>query len=295
MDVECTLCGMADGRDVLLCDGSLSDGTPCPSKVCLQCARISFKPAGDWFCKGDSCFFGNKRSIEITSTPPAPKNSKNVSLNLPLRDKVLSVTKNFFQVPDVPGNDGAGASSTSNSSAIKDALLLLSAKIDGMHKDMVTLEALKSTKVELLEHFEKTIKKIEAKSLELEKANAELRSRVDALEAKIVNLTAGPDPAFKRLSFIGFKSGSDLERIACVSNFMSSNFPGITVLVGNIMRGPRSARVLTTIVFVEFADSDVRNVVLSQIRSRNLSSTFGGQTVKIKPALTAVIGSRMWP
>ena len=120
MDVECTLCGMADGGDVLLCDGSLSGGNPCPSKVCLQCARMSFKPAGDWFCKGDSCFFGNKRSIEINSTPLATTNSKNVPLTPPLCEKVLSVTKNFFQVPAFPGNDGAGASSTSNSSVGQD-------------------------------------------------------------------------------------------------------------------------------------------------------------------------------
>ena len=61
------------------------------------------------------------------------------------------------------------------------------------------------------------------------------------------------------------------------------------------MRGPRSARVLTKIVYAEFCDSDVRNVVLSQIRSRNLSCPqFGGKSIKVKPALSAVIRGRMW-
>ena len=75
---------------------------------------------------------------------------------------------------------------------------------------------------------------------------------------------------------------------------MSMHFPGISVSVGNVMRGARSARVLTKIVYAEFCDSDVRNVVLGQIRSRNLSCQFRGQAIAIKPALSAVRRSRNW-
>ena len=87
----------------------------------------------------------------------------------------------------------------------------------------------------------------------------------------IASLTSGPDPAFKRLSFLGFESGIDSDRIAHVNTFFSSHFLGISVCVGNSMRGPRSARVMTKIVYAEFCDSDVRNAILHQIRSRDLS------------------------
>ena len=163
-----------------------------------------------------------------------------------------------------------------------------------MRSEMVTRESVHNLKVELLKQFEVQIGLLHAKFVELESANSELRARVDALEAKLQTSTAGPDPAFQRLSFLGFESGTDLERIAHISSFMSTHFPGISVFVSNVMRGPRSARVLTKIVYAEFCDADVRNAVLSQVRSRNLSCTFGGKSIKVLPALSKVIRARMW-
>ena len=58
------------------------------------------------------------------------------------------------------------------------------------------------------------------------------------------------------------------------------------------MKGPRSSRVLTSVVYFEFSDSDVRNAVLAQLRSRSLK--FPLQHVAIKPASSAIIRDRIW-
>lgn len=70
---------------------------------------------------------------------------------------------------------------------------------------MVTRESVHNLKVELLKQFEVQIGLLHAKFVKLESANAELRARVDALEAKLQTSTAGPDPAFQCLSFLGFE------------------------------------------------------------------------------------------
>ena len=75
---------------------------------------------------------------------------------------------------------------------------------------------------------------------------------------------------------------------------MSTHVPGISVSVGNVMRGPWSARVLTKIVYAEFCNADVRNAVLSKVRSRNLSCHLAGKSIKVLPALSKVIHARMW-
>ena len=281
----CSVCGATHGRQVLLCDAS-----NCSGRACLTCTGLSSPPAGDWFCKQVNC--SGKRPAEFLLSTPPPS-TKQKTLSPQLQEKVLALARSANA--DLPAFPGAGSSSSSGQgTGVEAALVTLGGKIDAMHRDMVTLEALQSVKHELLRQFEEQIGKLEAKFLELETANVELRSRVDALETKLSNLTSGPDPAFKRLSFLGFESGSDLDRIAHVSSFMSTHFSGISVSVGNIMRGPRSARVLTKIVYAEFCDSDVRNAVLSQIRSRSLTCQFGGKSIAVKPALSQIVRQRIW-
>ena len=53
-------------------------------------------------------------------------------------------------------------------------------------------------------------------------------------------------------------------------------------------------RVLTKVSYVEFADSDSRNAVLSIIRSQTLACNCNTKPIAIKPALSAVIRSRIW-
>ena len=167
--------------------------------------------------------------------------------------------------------------------------------IDEKLSSVVTVDvhssALSALRIDLLREFEATVSRLEAKFAELEAANKELRIRVDRLESQFKSVAA-PDEAHRRISFIGFKSGSDLERISSVRKFMNEHFPDISVQIGNIMKGPRSSRVLTSVVYCTFSDSDVRNAVLAQVRSRSLK--FPGEGVAIKPALSAVIRARIW-
>ena len=144
-----------------------------------------------------------------------------------------------------------------------------------------------------MKELETAVGKMESKYAELVQAQNVLRTQVDALELKFSNFSVA-DTAHKRLSFLGFKSGSELDRIGCIRKFMSDHFADVSVQIGNIMKGPRNGRILTSVAYCEFSDSDVRNAVLSLIRSRNYKCVFQNQQIDIKPALSAVIRSRIW-
>ena len=166
----------------------------------------------------------------------------------------------------------------------------------GKLDEMVTFHQLQTMKADLIAQFESHMKLIEAKHLQLEKANLELRSRVESLEQKVKSFSSSPQPdnAHKRISFIGFEGMSALERIKYVSVWTSSNVAGVSCTTGNILRGPMNNRVLTKVSYVEFADSDSRNAVLSIIRSQTLACNCNSKPIAIKPALSAAIRSRIW-
>ena len=203
--MACTVCGLGNGRTLLLCDGSNAEGMPCKSEWCFACAGVTSKPKGEWFCKTGDC--SGKRSTAVESTPPRAKSSRSVSTASPaLRDKILLAVKPFQQLPTFPGASSSGGESKSFSDGITSALLLLTDRIDSMHKDMVSLDALSAAKAELLAQFEAHMKKLESKQAELELANQELRKRVDVLEAKLQSLPASSYLAHRRITFLGFEN-----------------------------------------------------------------------------------------
>ena len=107
-------------------------------------------------------------------------------------------------------------------------------------------------------------------------------------------MTKGPDIAFRRLSCIGFPVSDELDRISFLSQWMNSNFAGITFSVGHIFKGPVRSRSLTAISYIEFTDADVRNAVLKLIRSKKLSCVYKGKEINLKPGLSQIIRNRIW-
>ena len=81
-----------------------------------------------------------------------------------------------------------------------------------------------------------------------------------------------------------------------MTKWMHQHFEGIPCSTGNISTGPFSAgqRPLTTVVYVEFINQDVRNAVFSDVSSRNLSFSYNGKNINIKRALTKKIRSKIW-
>ena len=288
----CSLCGGDDGREVLLCDGTLADDKPCPSVVCFSCAGITTKPEGDWFCKNGVC---GKRSIALPSTPQHAKQAKTITVSPGLREKVLAFSR-LAQVPTFPGSSSsASATGGIAHTGIEGALLALTDKIELMHKEMVTVDALSALKADLLAQFEAHISVMEQKYSELEQANRDLRVRVENLESQLKSVSVvGPDPAYKRISFIGFTSETAIERIRFISAWMNSNFSGVPCSVGNISRGPMRSRTLTKVSYAEFSDTDTRNIVLSQLRNNPISCESRSVSIQVKPALSQVVRSRIW-
>ena len=75
--------------------------------------------------------------------------------------------------------------------------------------------------------FDAHISVMEQNYSELEQANSDLRVRVENLESQLKSVSVGPDPAYKRISFIGFTSETTIERIRFISAWMNSNFSGV--------------------------------------------------------------------
>ena len=89
----------------------------------------------------------------MTGTPPPSKSSK-LSVSPLVRDKVLEVTKTFFAVPEFPTATPSAPTSAFPGNEVRDALLVLSDKLDLMRSEMVTRESVHNLKVELLKQFE---------------------------------------------------------------------------------------------------------------------------------------------
>ena len=123
----------------------------------------------------------------------------------------------------------------------------------------------------MVREFEKTVKQLSNQFAKLEFDNKELRKRVDVLEAQLKTVSISPDPAFKRINFIGFPLANELGRVKFVTKWLADNFDGLSCNVGNISKGPMRARTLTAIGYAEFADSDLRRLVLKTIRSKQPS------------------------
>ena len=69
-----------------------------------------------------------------------------------------------------------------------------------------------------------------------------------------------------------------------------SQFPSIDFTVGHFFKGPRNARVLSKVSYVEFISEDARSAFLHKVGGE--SAHVGGTHVKIKNALTKVNAAR---
>ena len=172
--------------------------------------------------------------------------------------------------------------------------------VDAKMSTLVTTDQMQALKNDIMVDFERHISDLKRQLEKLEKENSELRERVDELERRLKSLssssssTSGPDIAFRRISFIGFPTVDDQQRIQCVHNWMTQHLNGLTFHVGNIHKGPVQNRKLTSVSYVEFPDSDVRNLVLKRIKSDGLSCKYKDSVILIKPALSQVIRERIW-
>ena len=288
-DGQCSVCKAVD-IDVVTCSS-------CTCAVCFKCAGFDRVPSGKWSC--DTCT--SKRKGVSTGDTPSGKVNKVLTVSSDLKQKVLSALRKD-EVPPLPGSVTGSSSASSNPNlGLQEALCLMTTRlesIDDKLSSVVTIDAhsaaMTALRTDLLREFEVTVSRLEAKFVELEEANATLRNRVQQLETQLAKLSVGPDPAHKRITFIGFSSESALERIQFVSAWMQRHFSGVPCSVGNVMRGPMRSRTLTKVSYAEFSDTDTRNVVLSKIRSDNLVCECSSVNIKVKPALTQVVRSRIW-
>ena len=72
------------------------------------------------------------------------KQAKTIDVSPALREKVLALSR-LAQVPSFPGSSGSSSAGVPQT-GIEGALLTLTEKIELMHKDMVTLDALQALK-----------------------------------------------------------------------------------------------------------------------------------------------------
>ena len=284
----CTQCGLADGIELILCDGHQRDNTPCKSAFCFQCANVETIPAGDWYC--GLC---SKRSAGNPSTPTESKRAHVISpLSPDLREKIrIAMQKDTL--PAFPGaSQGLSSGSDSNNAftVIVNELQQINSKLS----NVVTLDQLNAVKPDMVREFEKTVKHLSDQFAKLDADNKELRKRVDVLEAQLKTVSMSPDPAFKRINFIGFPLANELGRVKFVTKWLADNFDGLSCNVGNISKGPMKNRTLTSIAYAEFSDADMRNTVLKEIQSKSLSCKYNGTAVLIKPCLTQLVRERIW-
>ena len=281
--MACTVCGSATAS-VLVCDGKLGKGKTCPAKYCFSCAGVSAEPPGEWFCRACK----GKRQL-TPSTPSSQADSKRVHTVSPdLAAKVRTALAKD-KLPTFPAGQGTSSASGSGSSfGVSEAFTLVAGKleqIDNKLSSVVTSDQLFAVKTDLLLQFEKTVEELRAAFAKLENENKELRLRVDELERRLNGLKTGSAPAndvaFKRLSFIGFPLSDAEGRLKFVKEWMASYFGSFTFSVGNVFRGPANKRELTAVVYVEFSDTDTRNLVLKKLKSDAPSCTYSGSLRRV--------------
>ena len=165
------------------------------------------------------------------SVPTQPKRPDVVS---PALKQKIERALQKDRLPNFPS--GGSASGSFPGVGMNEAFSLIAGKLDQMDNklgkldEMVTFHQLQTMKADLIAQFESHMKLIEAKHLQLENTNLELRSRVESLEQKVKSFSSSPQPdnAHKRISFMGFEGMSALDRIKFVSAWMSSNFAGVS-------------------------------------------------------------------
>ena len=98
------------------------------------------------------------------------------------------------------------------------------------------------------------------------------------------------DPGHKRISFLGISAEfSAGERVTKIEKWFRDNFKDARFSdVGNFFSGSfkEKTRKLTTVAYIEFANSDARNAILNEIERRKLKIETMGADVGIKKALT---------
>ena len=99
---------------------------------------------------------------------------------------------------------------------------------------------------------------------------------------------------FRRVNFIGFVSKDELGRVKCLTEWAAEKFPGFSVQAGNVYKGLVRSRVLISVSYLEFADVDMRNFVLKEVKSKSLQCKFENSLIAIKPALSQMVRDRIW-
>ena len=296
--MACTVCGKVD-NGLVVCDGKLK-GKVCPAKYCFDCAGISSAPPGEWYCKGCK---GKRHSVP--STPSSQTDAKRAHVVSPTLAEKARAALAKDKLPMFPsGQSIASASGSSSSFGFSKAFSLVAAKLDQIDQkldNVVTSDQHLAVKSDLVANFETHLAELRAAFEKLEEENKALRSRVDELGRKLKALsTSGgsngdPDVAFKRINFIGLPLVDPEARVKFVKHWCSSYFGSFTCSVGNVFRGPAHKRVLTAIAYADFADNDVRNLVLNKVKSEQPACKYLGSTVAVKPALSQYVRERIWP
>ena len=175
---------------------------------------------------------------------------------------------------------------------------MIAGNLGAQLNDVVTLDQLNLklnvVKSDMVREFEKTVSKFAEQFTKLEAENKDLKKRVADLESQFKTASTSPDPAFKRINFIGFPLANELGRVNYIKKWLADHFDGLTCNVGNISKGPMKNRSLTSISYAEFSDGDMRNTVLKEIQSKNLACKYNGSSILIKPCLTQLIRERIW-
>ena len=76
----CTFClRPTNPNKLLLCDGHLKDGLPCPATTCFECAGVTTTPAEEHYCKNctkDDQADSKPGATPTGKTPPTGKGRK---------------------------------------------------------------------------------------------------------------------------------------------------------------------------------------------------------------------------
>ena len=124
-----------------------------------------------------------------------------------------------------------------------------------------------------------------------------LESEVQELKKQLASVSSSSasssDPAFRRISFLGFPAGSSRDLIITeMEKFATQKLPLFKHLFAEIFyKGPRSKREPTNNGFLEFSSSDVRDAVLKHL-GKDPTITVSGSKVDIRPSKTQADGHR---
>lgn len=199
-------------------------------------------------------------------------------------------------LPAVPALPGGGSETDTNGIEAKFGVLMdsMSSLITGVNElravmpNVVTRQDLREINEKQREEFETLV----YSHVEPVKALArDFDCRVSALEN--VTRPPGPDPAYKRIAFLGLPDDADPDaRVGAVSEFIAKYVPKVNFVAENIYRGSfkLKTRKLTTVAYAEFASSDTRDRVLEIISKQSM--TFQTKKIDVKRSLTQSAAER---